>query len=108
MNKRQQSGHPSPMQLPLAPQVAIVALLSPMSTIDPPTTVAEPVTQAAVDGAAPDALPPASPCPAYEGPQCDSQAHEQYLTGQDLVDIAGLPIPPAPALRAPGAAAAPE
>ncbi len=38
-----------------------------------------------------DVLPPTVPCPAYPGPQCDSRAHERWVTGQDIVDHTNSP-----------------
>ncbi|MEJ3659284.1 hypothetical protein WEH80_40640 [Actinomycetes bacterium KLBMP 9759] len=35
-----------------------------------------------------DQLPPTSPCPAYLGPQCDSEEHEEWVTGQQIAELA--------------------
>jgi hypothetical protein len=92
-----QNGYPPVMQLPLASSLAVVALLSPTSAAVAPTAVEHEVADPSTDVAdvpadlPVDALPPTSPCPAYEGPQCDSQEHEQYVTGQDIAELAGLP-----------------
>ncbi|MGI5127962.1 hypothetical protein ACQEVB_14215 [Pseudonocardia sp. CA-107938] len=77
--------------------MAAVALLAPSSVAVAPAAVEHEAADLSTDVAdvhadlPVDALPPTSPCPAYEGPQCDSREHERYATGQDLVDLAGLP-----------------
>ena len=79
------------MQLPLTSPLVVVALLSPVSAAVAPAAYADPAEDGPAQ-AARHVLPPTSPCPAYVGPQCDSSSHEQWLTGQDLVDLAGLPL----------------
>ena len=86
------------MQLPLTPPAVLVALLTSASAGATPaahttaTSTTDAPAQAIVSAAATDVLPPTAPCPAYLGPQCDSGAHEQWVTGQDLVDLANLPL----------------
>jgi hypothetical protein len=83
------------MQLPLTPPAVLVALLT--STTAGVTPTAHPTADEApahgIERAAEtDVQPPTPPCPAYLGPQCNSRAHEQWVTGQDIVDLANLPL----------------
>ena len=82
------------MQLPLVPPAVLVALLASVPTGETPAAhpTAEEAPAQVLASASTDALPPTAPCPAYLGPQCDSQAHEQWATGQDIVDLANLPL----------------
>jgi hypothetical protein len=82
------------MQLPLVPPTVLVALLASAPAGVTPTThtTAEEAPAQVLASAPADALPPTAPCPAYLGPQCSSQAHEQWVTGQDIVDLAGLQL----------------
>jgi hypothetical protein len=82
------------MQLPLVPPAVLVALLAPAPTGAAPAahTTAEDAPAQVLASASTDVLPPTAPCPAYLGPQCSSQAHEQWVTGQDIVDLANRPL----------------
>jgi hypothetical protein len=74
------------MSLPMTPPVVLAALfMAAPATSDVP---AEPApAQAVVQVPAPDGAP-SGPCPAYLGPQCDSDAHDRWATGQELADLA--------------------
>jgi hypothetical protein len=71
------------MQLTLTTSAVLATLLAPHAAVEvtPPAT-----TQPAAD-THPAALPPTSPCPAYLGPQCDSAAHEELVTGHDIAAL---------------------
>ncbi|WP_232666411.1 hypothetical protein [Pseudonocardia sp. TRM90224] len=78
------------MQLPLTPPVVLAALLvsAPAGAAGSDALSPE-VDPPEIDGVAVvDQLPPTSPCPAYLGPQCDSVEHEQWVTGQDIAELA--------------------
>jgi hypothetical protein len=83
------------MQLPLTPPAVLVALLASTSagmTPTAPSTADEAPAEGVVNARATDVLPPTAPCPAYLGPQCSSRAHEQWVTGQDIVQLTNLPL----------------
>jgi hypothetical protein len=79
----------------MAPPAVLVALLASAATGGTPTahpTADEAPAHELVSAQTTDVLPPTAPCPAYLGPQCSSRAHEQWVTGQDIVDLANLPL----------------
>jgi Spy/CpxP family protein refolding chaperone len=83
------------MQLHLAPPAVLVALLASTSagaTSTAHTTADVTPAREIMHAPATDVLPPTVPCPAYLGPQCDSRAHERWVTGQDIVDHTNPPL----------------
>ena len=81
------------MQLPLTPPAVLVALLAAPTGATSTAHAAPEEAPAHVQvSASADVLPPTAPCPAYLGPQCSSRAHEQWVTGQDIVDLGNLPL----------------
>jgi hypothetical protein len=86
---RSSHGYLGLMQRPLTPPMVLAALVvSAVATETPtaPPPAPEPIQEIAnVPATGP--LPHTGSCPAYQGPQCDSLAHQQWANGQDLAKL---------------------